>query len=298
MSNNLSNNLSNAVAVTLISLIYFLIWCAIDMNNFGTGIVPTPTFAKEGGNNQAFSSQPSVSISHQARNNNSNQTIGNKINPPTSAVPITPPPSPVHPINNNTNSKNGTTLPPPPSPPQTSNNTNINKNMSNTIINQNTIKNTETIINEINNIIKTQQTTTAVSPTKEGPLVDLETVRLGNSTFPSGGIRPLADVSPFQIIGGHVSINSPNDNVNLIVAEITDEGVQHAAILDLKKTVSGIPGETLYHTDLGETITGTNPFTGKVDTISHITDLLLYNNNVANIQLNDDSAVTMTIIFR
>jgi hypothetical protein len=198
------------------------------------------------GNNQAFSSQPSVSISHQARNNNSNQTIGNKINPPTSAVPITPPPSPLHPINNNTNPKNGTTLP----PPQTSNNTNTNKNMSNTIINQNTIKNTETIINEINNVIKTQQTTTAVSPTKEGPLVDLETVRLGNSTFPSGGIRPLADVSPFQIIGGHVSINSPNDNVNLIVAEITDEGVQHAAILDLKKTVSGIPGETLYHTDL------------------------------------------------
>ena len=289
----------NAVAVTLISLIYLiLIGCAIDMNNFGTGIVPTPTFAKEGGNNQAFSSQTSVSTSHQARNNNSNQTIGNTINRLTSAVPITPPPSPVHPVNNNTNPKNGTTLPPPSSPLQTSNNTNTNKNMSNTIINQNTIKNTETIINEINNIIKTQQSTTAVSPTKEGPLVDLETVRLGNSTFPSGGLRPLADVSPFQIIGGHVSINSPSDNVNVIVAEITDEGVQHAAILDLKKTVSGIPGETLYHTDLGQTITGTNPFTGKVDTISHITDLLLYNNNVADIQFNDDSEVTMTIIFR
>ena len=80
-------------AITLI-----LIGCTIDMNNFGTGIVPTPTFAKEGGNNQAFSSQPSVSTSHQTRNNNSNQTIGNTINPPTSAVPITSPPSPVHPI--------------------------------------------------------------------------------------------------------------------------------------------------------------------------------------------------------
>ena len=52
----------NTVAVTLISLIYLiLIGCTIDMNNFGTGIVPTPTFAKEGGNNQAFSSQTSVS---------------------------------------------------------------------------------------------------------------------------------------------------------------------------------------------------------------------------------------------
>jgi hypothetical protein len=193
-----NSSLQNAVAVSLISLIYLiLVGCTIDINNFGTGIVPTPTFAKEVGthqsSNKASSNQPSVSTSHPAKNNNSNQTIGNTINPPTSAVPITPPPSPVHPINNNTNPKNGTTLPPPspvhpinnntnpkngttlppPSPPQTSNNTNTNKNMSNTIINQNTIKNSETIINEINNIIKTQQSTTAVSPTKEGPLVDL-----------------------------------------------------------------------------------------------------------------------------
>lgn len=84
--------------------------------------------------------------------------------------------------------------------------------------------------------------------------------------------------------------------MNIIVAQITDSGVQHAVILDLKKTASGIPGETLYHTD--QIITGTNPFTGKPDTISHITDLLLYNNNVANIQFNDDSELTMTIIYR
>lgn len=91
--------------------------------------------------------------------------------------------------------------------------------------------------------------TTTTSPSSKGPLVDLETLRLGKSTFPSGGIRPLADVDPFQIIGGHVSINSPNPNVNVIVAQITDSRVQHAVILDLKKTASGIPEETLYHTD-------------------------------------------------
>lgn len=60
--------------------------------------------------------------------------------------------------------------------------------------------------------------------------------------------------------------------MNVIVAQITDR-VQNAVIVDLKKTTSGIPGETLYHTDLGQTIVGTNPFTGKVDTASHITDL-------------------------
>ncbi|MGB7952632.1 MAG: hypothetical protein WCF23_01520, partial [Candidatus Nitrosopolaris sp.] len=109
---------------------------------------------------------------------------------------------------------------------------------------------------------------------------------------------PLADVAPFKIIGGHVSLNSPSPNVYVIVAQITDNGVQHAVILDLKKTAVGIPGETLYHTDLGQTITGTNPFTGKIDTISHITDLLLYNNNKSSVQFNDDSELTMTIIFR
>jgi hypothetical protein len=95
-----------------------------------------------------------------------------------------------------------------------------------------------------------------------------------------------------------VSLNSPSPNVFVIVAQITDNGVQHAVILDLKKTASGIPGETLYHTDLGQKITGTNPFTGNVDTISHITDLLLYNNNRSSVQFNDDSQLTMTIIYR
>jgi len=129
----------------------------------------------------------------------------------------------------------------------TNTNANINAN-TNTIINRQTIQNTVKINNEINNVIRsTSQSaaptaiTTTTSPSSKGPLVDLETLRLGKSTFPSGGIRPLADVDPFQIIGGHVSINSPNPNVNVIVAQITDSRVQHAVILDLKKTASGIP---------------------------------------------------------
>jgi hypothetical protein len=196
-------------------------------------------------------------------------------------------------INNNTNTNVNTNT-----------NTNLNTN-TNTLINRQTIENTVKINNEVNNVIKSaSQTaastaiTTATSPSSKSPLVDLETVQLGKSTFPSGGIRPLADVNPFQIIGGHVSINSPNPNVNIIVAQITDSGVQHAVILDLKNTAAGIPGETLYHTDLGQIITGTNPFTGKPDTILHITDLLLYNNSVSGIQFNDDSELTMTIIYR
>ena len=201
--------------------------------------------------------------------------------------------------NTNTNTNTNTNK-------NTNTNTNANANTNtNTILNQQTIQNTAKINNEVNNVIRgTSQaaastaTTTTTSPSSKGPLVDLETIGLGKSTFPSGGIRPLADVTPFQIIGGHVSINSPNPNVNIIVAHITDIGVQHAVILNLKKTAAGISGETLYHTDLGQIITGTNPFSGKIDTISHITDLLLYNNSVSSIRFNDDSELTMTIIYR
>ena len=207
--------------------------------------------------------------------------------------------------NTNANKNNNTNI-------NTNTNTNTNKNINtnvntntntNTILNTNTIQNTVKINNVINNVIRSTSQTgattiTTISPSSKGPLVDLETVRLGKSIFPSGGIRPLADVAPFRIIGGHVSLNSPSSNVYVIVAQITDNGVQHAVIVDLKKTASGIPGETLYHTDLGQTITGTNPFTGKADTISTITDLLLYNNNKSTVQFNDDSELTMTIIYK
>jgi hypothetical protein len=191
--------------------------------------------------------------------------------------------------NTNTNSNKNTNT-------NTNTNANINTNM---IINRQTIQNTVKINDEVNNVIRTtSQAATTTSPSSKGPLVDLETVRLGKSTFPSAEIRPLADVSPFQIIGGHVSLNSPSPNVYVFFAQITNNGVLHAVIVDLRKTASGIPGETLYHTDLGQTIIGTNPFTGKVDTASHITDLLLYNNNKSSVQFNDDSDLTMTIIYR
>src|SRR5919198_5472791 len=62
--------------------------------------------------------------------------------------------------------------------------------------------------NVINSIVKSSQSrAVTVSPSSIAPLVDLETVRLGRSTFASNGFRPVADVTPFRIIGGHVSLS-------------------------------------------------------------------------------------------
>jgi hypothetical protein len=128
--------------------------------------------------------------------------------------------------------------------------------------------------------------------------VDLEMIRLGNK-FLSNALLPLSDTNPFHIVGGHISLNSPSRNLKIIAATITDNGVQHAVVVDLKKTLDNAnTGDALYHTDLGQVISGTNPFTKRHDTVSQITDILLWNNGRSQINFGDNSAVTQTIIFK
>ena len=152
--------------------------------------------------------------------------------------------------------------------------------------------------NVINSIVKNSQSRTiTTSPSSTAPLVDLETVRLGKSTFASNGYRPVADVTPFRIIGGHVSLSSPK-SVKLVAATITGNNVDHAVVIDLTKVRDVKAGESIYQADLGEVITGTNPFTRQRDTVSNFTDLLLWNNSNSPLKLSDDDVATMTIIFR
>jgi hypothetical protein len=153
----------------------------------------------------------------------------------------------------------------------------------------------------IQNVIVTNEPNTvtkkiiALSPST---YVDLETIRLGNK-FQSNALLPLTDTTPFHIVGGHVSLNSPSRNLKIIAATITNGGIQHAVILDLKKTLDNVnTRDALYHTDLGQVISGTNPFTKRHDTVSQITDLLLWNNGRSQINFGDNSALTQTIIFK
>jgi hypothetical protein len=152
--------------------------------------------------------------------------------------------------------------------------------------------------NVINSIVKNSQSRTiTTSPSSTAPLVDLETVRLGKSTFASNGYRPVADVTPFRIIGGHVSLSSPK-SVKLVAATITGNNVDHAVVIDLTKVRDVKAGESIYQADLGEVITGTNPFTRQRDTVSNFTDLLLWNNSNSPLKLSDDGEISMAIVFR
>jgi hypothetical protein len=152
--------------------------------------------------------------------------------------------------------------------------------------------------NVINSIVKSSQSrVVTTSPSSIAPLVDLETVRLGKSTFASNGYRPVADVTPFRIIGGHVSLSSPK-SVKLVAATITGNNVDHAVVIDLTKVRDVKAGESIYQADLGEVITGTNPFTRQRDTVSNFTDLLLWNNSNSPLMLSDDSEISMAIVFK
>ncbi|HYY41032.1 MAG TPA: hypothetical protein VE692_07260, partial [Nitrososphaera sp.] len=153
-----------------------------------------------------------------------------------------------------------------------------------------------------NNVIHRTIRSTSTQPTASSPsatraLVDLETISLGRSTFASNGYRPVADVTPFRVIGGHVSLSSPK-SVKLVAATITGNNVDHAVVIDLTKVRDVKAGQSIYQADLGEVITGTNPFTRQRDTVSNFTDLLLWNNSNSPLTLSDDSEISMVIVFK
>lgn len=127
-------------------------------------------------------------------------------------------------------------------------------------------------------------------------LVDIETLKLGRSEFPSNGTIVLADVFPIQILSGHVVANLPNSSVKLVAAKVNETGVEHAVIVPLRKFLDPKTGERLYQGDLLSTFNGTNPFNSKPDIVSDITDLMLWSRNPSGVQFDDDHGIALTII--
>ncbi len=187
------------------------------------------------------------------------------------------------------------------------NNANINVNNSpgTRITNEQTIKQSVRINNEVNNIIKNNEVNNIIKQntisTPMQPLTDIVTVKLAKSSMSSGALFPLADVEPYRVIGGHITANLPSSSQqNIVVAQISDNGqIQHAVILDLKQiTGSNLDQNSLYETSLGSDISGTNPFTGNSDEVSSITNLFLWNNNQQSIVFDNANGVTMNLIYK
>ncbi len=172
------------------------------------------------------------------------------------------------------------------------------------ITNEQIIKQSVRINNEVNNLIRNNElnkiiTENTVSAPQQ-PLTDLLIVKLANSSMSSGALFPLADVEPYSVIGGHITANLPSSSQqNIVVAQISDGEIQHAVILDLTQIRgSNLDQNSLYETSLGSDISGTNPFTGNSDEVSSITNLFLCNNNQQSIVFDNANGVTMNLIYR
>jgi hypothetical protein len=136
-----------------------------------------------------------------------------------------------------------------------------------------------------------------------GPhLVRTETVNLNGYYLNEGMMMVVVDVYPFHIIGGNLSIRGApvgETGFHILLAEYSStDQLQHVVSLETHGTnIPGLVGtiDYLRSADLPEKITGYNPFLGGNDTVSHITHLLLYNQNLGNIPL--DIVLSMNIIY-
>jgi hypothetical protein len=138
-------------------------------------------------------------------------------------------------------------------------------------------------------------------PTERDPDIDVETVRLGKGSIAAGGVRILADLEPFHIIDGSVQFNAPSNarNLKIIVAESTTKSVTHAVILNPTKILDVRQGESLYHVDLDEEISGRNPWTGDSDKVDRYNNVYLMHIGEGQrpIAFNDQSQATITVVF-
>jgi hypothetical protein len=181
---------------------------------------------------------------------------------------------------------------------------NVSNSSGTRITNEQIIKQSVRINNEVNNLIRNNEVNKIIKENTvsapQQPLTDLLTVKLANSSMSSGALFPLADVEPYSVIGGHITANLPiSSQQNIVVAQISDGEIQHAVILDLKQiTGSNLDQNSLYETSLGSDISGTNPFTGHSDEVSSITNLFLWNNNQQSIIFDNANGVTMNLIYR
>ncbi len=173
-----------------------------------------------------------------------------------------------------------------------------------TILNQQSIKQSVKINNEINNIIRknvisqssSSPTTSTTTPREISNLITVKLATTTSNSMSRNAYLPIGDVAPYHLIGGHITANLPNNHLYVVVAQLSSSNgaIEHAVVLDMIKSQIS----NTYETDLGSQISGTNPLTGKQDTVSDITNLFLWNNGNQQVTFVDANAVTMNLIYK
>ena len=101
-----------------------------------------------------------------------------------------------------------------------------------------------------------------------------------------GDVTSILSVDPSHLMGIQLSMNLTGNRTQLVAAELTAKGMEHAVIVNLTKLMDLHNGKSTYGATFGSPINGTNPFTGKPDIVNSTTNLLLRNNEMSDIQFN------------
>ena len=134
--------------------------------------------------------------------------------------------------------------------------------------------------------------------TTENDFVDIHTSSIGKPSVPIKGTLPVFKYPPNIVSRGHVTLNLPSNDIQLVVTNnLTTKRPQHAVAVNLTKVLDIRAGQTLYQADLQKTMKGVNPFTKKPDTVSGVTDLLLLNNGSKSLKFSKDNSVTTSLVF-
>ena len=111
-----------------------------------------------------------------------------------------------------------------------------------------------------------------------------------------GEVTQISSLDPFHMIEVQVFLNLSNNRAQLVAAQYTERGVEHAVVINLTKVNNIGNGDSVYRAKFGPSLTGTNPFTGQPDTVNSITSLFLRNNDVRDIEFKSDVLGNMTVV--
>jgi hypothetical protein len=106
------------------------------------------------------------------------------------------------------------------------------------------------------------------------------------SKLAEGDVTPILSLDSSHLIGIQISMNLTGNRTQLVAAQLTAKGMEHAVDVNLTKQMDFHNGKYMYDATFSSPINGTNPFTGKPDNVNSITHLMLRNNEMRGILLN------------
>ncbi|MBA3977500.1 MAG: hypothetical protein H0X50_04800, partial [Nitrosopumilus sp.] len=167
-------------------------------------------------------------------------------------------------------------------------NNTINNIIKNQITNRNTVTETGTIV--------VQDRTGSFAATPSCNPIE-RTVSLGPSTMLDNGMRVIAILSPCHLLDGSVLLNLPTNGIDIVAAHLVG-GEAVDGIVVTKQFVANLGnGQSLYSTDLNQTMSGVTPNGGEPETLDDNTNaILLWNNEGEDVEFNADNTLALNII--